>query len=82
MDPVTRAILGPNQRGEICIQGPSSMKGYLEIEKTNYLDEEGFYLTGDLGYYDEEKYFYLIDRLTDIINYRGVKVNDTLFILS
>ncbi|KAI8420821.1 hypothetical protein MSG28_008022 [Choristoneura fumiferana] len=75
VDIKTRAILGPNQPGEICIKGPSIMKGYIDIERTNYLDEEGFYLTGDLGYYDEEKYFYLIDRLTDVINYRGVKIS-------
>ncbi|XP_073953002.1 luciferin 4-monooxygenase-like [Choristoneura fumiferana] len=75
VDIKTRAILGPNQPGEICIKGPSIMKGYIDIERTNYLDEEGFYLSGDLGYYDEEKYFYLIDRLTDVINYRGVKIS-------
>ncbi|XP_063544270.1 uncharacterized protein LOC134752507 [Cydia strobilella] len=73
VDVDTRAILGPNQRGEICVRSPRVMKGYLG-ESYN-LDEEGFYMTGDLGYYDDQKHFYLLDRLKDIILSTGCTVS-------
>ncbi|XP_048005487.1 luciferin 4-monooxygenase-like isoform X1 [Leguminivora glycinivorella] len=74
VDPQTREVLGPNQRGEICLRGPVFMKGYIGIEPSTYLDDQGFFLTGDLGYYDEDKYFYIVDRLKEIISYDGNKV--------
>ncbi|KAI8420900.1 hypothetical protein MSG28_008078 [Choristoneura fumiferana] len=58
--PETREVLGPNQRGEICLRGPVFMKGYISIEPSTYLDDQGFFITGDLGYYDEDKYFYIV----------------------
>ncbi|XP_048001008.1 luciferin 4-monooxygenase-like isoform X2 [Leguminivora glycinivorella] len=75
VDTETRATLGPNQRGEICVKSPFLMKGYLGAT-SRYLDEQGFYLTGDLGYYDEEKMFYLDGRLHDIIvHHLGYKIS-------
>ncbi|XP_063544269.1 uncharacterized protein LOC134752506 [Cydia strobilella] len=73
VDVDTRAILGPNQRGEICVRSPRVMKGYIGV--TSPIDEEGFYLTGDLGYYDDQKHFYILDRLKDIIVSIGYKVS-------
>ncbi|XP_061725916.1 uncharacterized protein LOC133531620 [Cydia pomonella] len=73
VDVETRAILGPNQRGEICVRSPRVMKGYLGV--TSPIDDEGFYLTGDLGYYDDQKHFYHIDRLKDIILSTGYTVS-------
>ncbi|XP_063369955.1 luciferin 4-monooxygenase-like isoform X1 [Cydia amplana] len=74
VDPETREILGPNQLGEICLRGPVFMKGYIGIDPSTYLDDQGFFLTGDLGYYDEDKYFYIVDRLKEIMSYDGNKV--------
>ncbi|KAM3966922.1 luciferin 4-monooxygenase-like [Aphomia sociella] len=74
VDPNTNEILGPNQRGEIRVTGSPFMKGYMGIDRSTYLDEENFFKTGDLGYYDEDKYFYIVDRFKDIIVYDGYKV--------
>ncbi|XP_028026049.1 luciferin 4-monooxygenase-like [Bombyx mandarina] len=53
------------------------MKGYIGVDPSIYLDEEGFFKTGDLGYYDEDKYFYIVDRLKEIISYKGDQVPPT-----
>ncbi|KAG6441353.1 hypothetical protein O3G_MSEX001762 [Manduca sexta] len=74
VDSETRKILGPNERGEICLRGPVFMKGYVGVDPSIYLDEEGFFKTGDLGYYDEDRYFYIVDRMKEIIVYDGYKV--------
>ncbi|KAI8420799.1 hypothetical protein MSG28_008004 [Choristoneura fumiferana] len=77
VDPKTREILGPNQRGEICIRGPTLMKGYIGMDSSTYLDQDGFFLSGDLGYYDEDTYFYFVDRLKDVISFDGYQVDPT-----
>lgn len=50
------------------------MSGYIGIDEATYLDEEGFFKTGDLGYYDEDKYVYIIDRIKELIVCAGCKV--------
>ncbi|CAK1579355.1 unnamed protein product [Parnassius mnemosyne] len=70
----TRKALGPNQPGEICVKGPILMKGYIGVDSSSYMDEEGFLKTGDLGYYDDDEYFYITDRIKEIINYNGNKI--------
>ncbi|ODM98590.1 4-coumarate--CoA ligase 2 [Orchesella cincta] len=69
-------VLGPNQSGEICIQGGAVMKGYLKNEKAtkSTIDDEKFLHTGDIGYYDEEMYLYIEDRLKDLIKVKGFQV--------
>ncbi|KAL0832078.1 hypothetical protein ABMA28_001565 [Loxostege sticticalis] len=74
VDPEKNEILGPNQRGEIRLRGPVFMKGYIGVDPSTYLDDEGFFKTGDLGYYDEDKYFFIVDRIKEIICYDGNKV--------
>ncbi|XP_063532811.1 luciferin 4-monooxygenase-like [Cydia strobilella] len=74
IDPKTGETLGANQRGEIRLRaGPLFMKGYIGMDRSGYLDENGFFPTGDLGYYDEDKYFYIVGRLKEIIFYDGYK---------
>lgn len=58
------------------------MKGYIGVAPSNYLDEQGFFKTGDLGYYDEDKYFYIVERLKEIIVYDGYKVHIICYIIS
>ncbi|KOB74496.1 Luciferin 4-monooxygenase [Operophtera brumata] len=70
----TRKTVGPNERGEICVKGPVLMKGYVGMDLSNYLDDEGFFRTGDLGYYDEDEYFYIVGRLKEIISHDGLNV--------
>ncbi|KAF2904079.1 hypothetical protein ILUMI_02096 [Ignelater luminosus] len=62
--------------GEICFKGPMVMKGYFSNPDAtkNCFDEEGFLHTGDLGYYDEDGYFYVVDRIKELIKYKGFQV--------
>ncbi|XP_017780475.1 PREDICTED: luciferin 4-monooxygenase-like [Nicrophorus vespilloides] len=75
-DTETGKALGPNQLGEICIKGGSIMKGYYRNEEATKatLTSDGWLLTGDVGYYDEDEYFYIVDRLKELIKYKGFQV--------
>jgi len=68
--------LGPNQTGEICIKSPIVMTRYINNSKATAeaLDESGWNHTGDLGYYDEDGYFYIVDRLKELIKYNAYQV--------
>lgn len=60
--------LGPNEVGELVLKGPSGCSGYWnnpEASATAY-DEAGWFHTGDLVRYDEEWYFYVVDRKKDM----------------
>lgn len=72
----TREPLGPNQEGEIWARGPQVMKGYLKNPgaTANTVDQEGWLRTGDIGYADEDGYFYVVDRLKELIKYKGYQV--------
>lgn len=86
VDIESRQKLGPNQKGEICIKGPIIMKGYAgnKVATRNSFDNEGFLLTGDIGYYDLEGSFFIVDRLKELIKYKGsqVKIKNITFINS
>ncbi|MFD2211086.1 long-chain-fatty-acid--CoA ligase [Virgibacillus halophilus] len=62
--------------GELAVKGPQVMKGYWNRpeETENVLNEDGWLLTGDLGYMDENGYFYIVDRKKDIIIAGGYNV--------
>ena len=67
--------LGPNERGEICIQGPNVTPGYFNRPEENakaFVD--GWFLTGDVGHMDERGFFYLVDRKKDMIISGGFNV--------
>lgn len=79
VDPDTLSPLGPNQQGEIVSRGPQVFKGYWgnrEATEAAFGEIEGhrFLRTGDLGYYDEDGFFYITDRLKRMINAAGYKV--------
>jgi 4-coumarate--CoA ligase len=76
-NPETGKTLGVNEFGELRIKGGGVMKGYLgkEKETEEAFDEEGYLRTGDLGYYDEEGFFFIVDRLKEIIKYKGFQVS-------
>ncbi|RZC35101.1 AMP-binding domain containing protein [Asbolus verrucosus] len=73
----TGKVLPPNQIGELRMFGDGVMKGYLgnDEESKAAFDEDGFLRSGDLGYYDEEGFYYIVDRLKEIINYKGFQVS-------
>ena len=65
--------------GEIIVHGPQIFRGYWkqpEATAQAFLEHDGkrFFRTGDLGYYDEEGYFFITDRLKRMINASGFKV--------
>jgi long-chain acyl-CoA synthetase len=66
---------GAMVEGEICIKGPNVMAGYFERpDETIATIEDGWLRTGDLGYRDQDGYYYLVDRIKDMINRAGFKV--------
>ena len=61
--------------GEICVKGPNVMKGYWnqpEETAANFFGE--WFRTGDLGYEDEEGYFFIVDRKKDMLIVNGMNV--------
>merc|ERR1712151_1045580 len=67
---------GPNEPGELLIKGPQVMMGYLDDpDKTaECLSDSGWLRTGDVSYYDEDGYFYITDRIKELIKVRGFQV--------
>jgi fatty-acyl-CoA synthase len=79
IDVETRAEVGPATVGEIIVHGPQVFQGYWrqpQATAETFLEHDGkrFFRTGDLGYYDEEGYFFITDRLKRMINASGFKV--------
>lgn len=79
IDPDSLRSLGPNERGEIVSRGPQLFTGYwndAEATEAAFVEIDGrrFLRTGDLGYYDDDGYFYIADRLKRMINAAGFKV--------
>lgn len=79
VDPDSLTPLPRGEVGEILVSGPQVMVGYWnnpEADAAAFADIGGrrYLRTGDLGYVDEEGYFFLVDRLKRMINVSGFKV--------
>lgn len=71
----TNEDLPPNQQGEIVLKTPTLMLGYYKRpEETKDVIKDGWLYTGDIGYMDEEGYFYITDRKKDLIIVGGFNV--------
>lgn len=68
--------LGPNKVGELCFKGALIMKGYLGNDGATreVIDKDGWLHSGDLGYYDEDLQFFIVDRLKELIKFNGFQV--------
>jgi acyl-CoA synthetase (AMP-forming)/AMP-acid ligase II len=77
VDVTTGAELGPNQDGEVLVRGPHVMKGYLNAEEATrkVLEPDGFLHTGDLGRFDDNGELHLVDRIKELIKYKGQQVS-------
>ncbi len=65
----------PNELGELLVKGPQVMKGYWNrLEETEAALRDGWLYTGDIGYMDEEGYFYIVDRKKDMIIASGYNI--------
>ena len=79
IDPLTLDQLPAGATGEIITRGPQVFDGYwrqsaASAEAFVTVDGQRFFRTGDLGYVDEEGYFFYVDRLKRMINAAGFKV--------
>lgn len=67
--------LGPNQVGEVCVRGGNVMMGYWkQPEESAKVMRNGWLLTGDIGYCDDEGYYYITDRKKDMLLVNGINV--------
>ncbi|WP_304025921.1 MULTISPECIES: long-chain-fatty-acid--CoA ligase [Desulfovibrio] len=68
-------VLGPNEEGEMLVRGPQVMQGYWNRpEETAATLTDGWLHTGDIAYYDEEGYYYIVDRKKDLVIVGGYNV--------
>jgi acyl-CoA synthetase (AMP-forming)/AMP-acid ligase II len=68
--------LGPGEEGEVCVRGPQVMRGYLDDPEATAatVDADGWLHTGDVGRADEDGYVVLVDRVKELIKYKGYQV--------
>lgn len=68
--------LPPNESGELLVRGPQAMLGYFKNPEATaeMVVQNGWVRTGDIGYYDEQGYFYITDRLKELIKVKGFQV--------
>ncbi|AZB43865.1 long-chain fatty acid--CoA ligase [Bacillus sp. FJAT-42376] len=65
----------PGEKGELIVRGPQVMKGYWgKLEETEAVLKDGWLFTGDIGYMDEDGYFYVVDRKKDMIIAGGYNI--------
>jgi long-chain acyl-CoA synthetase len=75
LSPETGEIAGVNEIGELIVRGPQVMKGYWnQPEETAATFYGEWLLTGDIGYMDENGYFYIVDRKKDMIIAGGFNI--------
>ena len=76
VDTVNGENLPVGKTGEMLVHGPNIMKGYLNLPDATKasITEDGWFRTGDIGYFDEEGCFYITDRLKELIKVKGLQV--------
>lgn len=70
---------GPHQTGELYVRGPQIMKGYLKNDSATRetVDADGWLHTGDVAYYDQDGFFFIVDRTKELIKVKGNQVSPT-----
>ncbi|XP_020215069.1 4-coumarate--CoA ligase 2 [Cajanus cajan] len=76
IEPQTGFSLPRNHPGEICVRGPQIMKGYLNNPQATaaMIDAHGWLHTGDIGYVDDDDHIFLVERLKELIKFKGFQV--------
>jgi acyl-CoA synthetase (AMP-forming)/AMP-acid ligase II len=76
VEPVSHADRGAGERGEVWVRGPQVMKGYLNNPNATRatITADGWLRTGDIGYVDADGFLFVVDRLKELIKYKGLQV--------
>ncbi|CAN7047094.1 unnamed protein product [Brassica oleracea var. botrytis] len=76
VDTITGVSLPHNKPGEICIRGDQLMKGYLNDPQATAqtIDKDGWLHTGDIGFVDDDDEIFIVDRLKELIKFKGYQV--------
>ncbi len=76
VDPLTQKDVGVDEDGELCVRGPQVMPGYLHNQSAteNTIDRDGWLHTGDIGHIDADGHLWIVDRLKELIKYKGFQV--------
>ncbi|KAI9169334.1 hypothetical protein LWI28_010796 [Acer negundo] len=76
IDPETGRSLPKNTPGEICVRSQCVMQGYFknEEETSRTIDKNGWLHTGDIGYIDDDGDVFIVDRIKELIKYKGFQV--------
>ena len=76
VDADTKKTLAAGEQGEVWIRGPNVMKGYLNLPDAtaDCITDDGWFRTGDIGHFDEDGWFYITDRLKELIKVKGLQV--------
>jgi acyl-CoA synthetase (AMP-forming)/AMP-acid ligase II len=74
IDPVTGDDLPVGESGELCLRGYPLMLGLHKVERADTFTPDGWYRTGDGGYFDEDGHFYYTGRLGDLIKSSGMNI--------
>ncbi|KAK4872972.1 hypothetical protein RN001_015001 [Aquatica leii] len=75
VDVNTEEILGPYQKGELRIKMKKMFSSYHNSDASEQFDSDGWFKTGDIMYYDEDYYFYCVEKLKTMIKYKGLTVS-------
>ncbi len=76
IDVTTGTELPSGREGELCIRGPQVMRGYWKRPEatTAMIDADSWLHTGDIGYADGDGSFFIVDRLKELIKYKGMQI--------
>jgi acyl-CoA synthetase (AMP-forming)/AMP-acid ligase II len=76
VDVASGTELGAGEEGEVCVRGPQVMRGYLDDPEATAatVDDDGWLHTGDIGRADDDGYVVLVDRVKELIKYKGYQV--------
>ncbi|KAG0564053.1 hypothetical protein KC19_8G079400 [Ceratodon purpureus] len=76
VDPLTNEAVPPTKQGELWLRGPTIMKEYVGNAKATAeaIDKDSWLHTGDLVYFDNDGYLYIVDRLKELIKYKANQV--------